>query len=46
MPDFLFFMRIFSWIARHEQRQNVGYLAGAADLAELERRMRVLERRG
>jgi hypothetical protein len=46
MPSFLFLKRIFHWCARVEQRQRLGYLAGASDLAELERRMRALERSG
>jgi hypothetical protein len=46
MPNFLFLKRIFHWYVRVEQRQGVGYLAGASDLAELERRMRTLERSG
>ncbi|NIE63441.1 DUF3563 family protein [Burkholderia sp. Ax-1719] len=46
MPGFPLFTRICRWFARLEQRQSVGYLAGAGDLAELERRMRALERHG
>jgi hypothetical protein len=46
MPNFLFLKRIFRWYTCVEQRQGVSYLAGASDLAELERRMRTLERSG
>lgn len=35
--------RISLWFERAEQRRNDEYLAGARDLAELERRMRSLE---
>jgi hypothetical protein len=35
--------RISRWFERAEQRRNDAYLAGARDLAELERRMRSLE---
>ena len=34
------------WFVRAEQRRKDEYLAGARDLAELERRMRSLERNG
>ncbi|MGN6233955.1 MAG: DUF3563 family protein [Trinickia sp.] len=35
--------RICRWFDRAEQRRNDAYLAGARDVAELERRMRSLE---
>ncbi|WP_242665696.1 DUF3563 family protein [Paraburkholderia ginsengiterrae] len=35
--------RISRWFERAEQHRNDEYLAGARDLAELERRMRSLE---
>ncbi|MBN3787267.1 DUF3563 family protein [Burkholderia sp. Ac-20353] len=35
--------QIGRWFERAEQRRNDEYLAGARDLAELERRMRSLE---
>lgn len=35
--------RISLWFERAEQQRNDEYLAGARDLAELERRMRSLE---
>lgn len=35
---------IHRWFERAGQRHNDEYLAGARDLAELERRMRALER--
>ncbi|WP_368035515.1 DUF3563 family protein [Burkholderia lata] len=38
------FKRIVRWLEFAEQRRSVEYLAGASDLAELERRMRSLER--
>ena len=37
--------RIGFWFERAQQRRNSEYLAGARDLAELERRMRSLESR-
>jgi hypothetical protein len=43
---FAFFLtRITCWFERAEQRRKNEYLAGAQDLAELERRMRSLESR-
>jgi|HubBroStandDraft_5_1064220.scaffolds.fasta_scaffold3361085_1 hypothetical protein len=44
MFDFLF-TRIRHWLERAEQRSIDEYLAGARDLAELERRMRLVEMR-
>ena len=44
MFDFLF-TRIHRWFERADQRSSDEYLAGARDLAELERRMRLVERR-
>ncbi|WP_175952065.1 DUF3563 family protein [Burkholderia sp. BCC0405] len=38
------FKRIVRWLEFAEQRRSVEYLAGASDLADLERRMRSLER--
>ncbi|MFM0093875.1 DUF3563 family protein [Paraburkholderia sediminicola] len=35
---------IHGWFETAEQRRNDQYLAGARDLAELERRMRSIER--
>jgi hypothetical protein len=35
--------RVHCWFERAEQRRNDEYLAGARDLAELERRMRSTE---
>jgi hypothetical protein len=35
--------RIHGWFERTEQHRNDAYLAGARDLAELERRMRSME---
>jgi hypothetical protein len=40
----LLLTRIHHWFERAEQRRNDEYLASARDLAELERRMRSLER--
>ena len=37
------FMQIGRWLDRAEQRRDDEYLAGARDLAELERRERSLE---
>jgi hypothetical protein len=39
-----FFRQIYRWFEHAEQHRNDEYLAGARDLAELERRMRLLER--
>jgi hypothetical protein len=39
----LLLTRIGHWLERAEQHRNDEYLAGARDLAELERRMRSLE---
>ncbi|CAE6755216.1 hypothetical protein R20943_03108 [Paraburkholderia aspalathi] len=36
--------RILGWFENAEQRRNDAYLASARDLAELERRMRSMER--
>jgi hypothetical protein len=44
MFDFLF-TRIHQWFERAVQRSDEEYLAGARDLAELERRIRSVERR-
>ena len=44
MFDFLF-TRIRRWFERAVQRSDDEYLAGARDLAELERRIRSVERR-
>jgi hypothetical protein len=38
------FTQISHWFERIEQHRNDEYLLGARDLAELERRMRSLER--
>jgi hypothetical protein len=38
------FTQISHWFEHVEQRRNDEYLVGARDLAELERRMRSLER--
>jgi hypothetical protein len=38
------FTQICSWFEHVEQHRNDEYLVGAQDLAELERRMRSLER--
>jgi hypothetical protein len=40
------FEKLGSWFERAEQRRRADYLASSSDLAELERRMRSLEKNG